>query len=90
MQDPQQPIQHTQQIGTDRGLGAGNPFYAPAMNVVHTPHTTFLASTPPAQVQNVHRSPNLSPISVGAPRAPRAPPGVVESGQGRQAPWSNA
>ena len=76
VQDPQQPIQHTQQIGVDRGPGAiprpGNPFYVPATNVVNTPHTTFLASTPPAQVQNVHRSPNLSPISV---RAPRAPPG---------------
>ena len=73
--NPQQPVQNFQQIGADRGPGAiprpGNPFYVPITNVINTPPTTFIASTPPAQVQYVHGSPNLSPISL------RAPPGFV-------------
>ena len=81
VQNPQQqPVQNLQQIGADGGLRAdrgpgaiprpGNPFYVPTTNVANTP-TTYIASTPPAQAQYVHRSPNLSPISL------RAPPGFV-------------
>ena len=76
-------MQNLQQIGADGGLRAdadrgpgaiprpGNPFYVPITNVANTPPTTYIASTPPAQAQYVHRSPNLSPISL------RAPPGFV-------------
>ena len=66
-------MQNLQQIGADGGLRAdrgpgviprpSNPFYVPTKNVANTP-TTYIASTPPAQAQYVHRSPNLSPISL--------------------------
>ena len=91
-QVPQQLIQIPQSLAehTPQQIPSYVVQNQPVQSPLHQTLLGFVASTPPAQVQSVHRSPNLSPISVRAQQTPRAPPGFAESEQGRQAPWSNA